>query len=718
MGDPGGHKMIKSRGGRADHDYMNTETTRVYDQAGGVSQAVDDRELLRAVVNAALDPLIVIRALRGDDGVIDDFILVDCNDRATEYLSRGREDLLGRRMAEVFTPDTAEIARGWAAEVVATRKPRLHAGEHLTSIVTAHVRLFDVSVVPIADGVALTWRDLTDARHALAELRRSQESLRVAMMTAPVAMNIVSIHGTFLQVNPAMCEFLGRSEQELRTTKWQDLTHPDDFEKDVALLQELLDGTRDSYRLLRRFTRPKGQEVWGDMAVAGVRDETGRVLFLINTIVDLTELVRSRDDLAESRERYRILAEHTSDVVLQVSRDGRLEWASPSVADTFGWNRDEVVGRSISDFIPHGDWGNVADALASSASDGSATGGQFRVRRRGGRLIWVDATASSVRDPHGNLVRVVRLRDVDARVRARIALQNSEERFRAAMRATPIGVAIINRDGYIVQVNAALSRMLRRSEQSLMGNRITSLTHPEDRRIDLEMWNWLHGRQAGSVTREKRLMDSDGEALWVQNALASVRDEDGEITSFVAQFMDVSETQQAHAALELMALHDPLTNLKNRRAVLDQLQSVLSHPPRTGSCLGVLYCDLDRFKKVNDVHGHAVGDALLVEVARRMEAAVRDSDTVGRIGGDEFVVLLTQIRDEDALFAVAQKIRATVSEPFTADGVTLTPTLSIGAALADPGDSPDAVVAKADMALYSAKEQGRDRAVPYSQILG
>ncbi|MBK6763128.1 MAG: sensor domain-containing diguanylate cyclase [Micrococcales bacterium] len=388
-------------------------------------------------------------------------------------------------------------------------------------------------------------------------------------------------------------------------------------------------------------------------------------------------------------------------MVLQVSRDGRLEWASPSVADTFGWNRDEVVGRSISDFIPHGDWGNVADALASSASDGSATGGQFRVRRRGGRLIWVDATASSVRDPHGNLVRVVRLRDVDARVRARIALQNSEERFRAAMRATPIGVAIINRDGYIVQVNAALSRMLRRSEQSLMGNRITSLTHPEDRRIDLEMWNWLHGRQAGSVTREKRLMDSDGEALWVQNALASVRDEDGEIRpSWPSSWMSArpSRPMRRWNSWPCTTPDEPQEPARGARPVAVRA----SHPPRTGSCLGVLYCDLDRFKKVNDVHGHAVGDALLVEVARRMEAAVRDSDTVGRIGGDEFVVLLTQIRDEDALFAVAQKIRATVSEPFTADGVTLTPTLSIGAALADPGDSPDAVVAKADMALYAA----------------
>jgi len=716
MGDTGCHEMIKTSDAPADHHYMDAETTRV-DQ-GGVSQTVDDRELLRAVVDAALDPLIVTRAVRGDDGVIDDFVIVDCNDKATNYLSRGREEILGRRMVEVFSPDTAEIAMRWAAEAVATRQPRVLSEESLTSIVTSQQRLFDVSVVPVADGAAFTWRDLTDARHALAELRRSQESLRLAMMTAPVAMNIVSVHGSFLQVNPAMCAFLGRTERELRTTKWQTLTHPDDLEKDLALLQDVLDGNRDSYRLLKRFIRPDGQVVWGDMAVAGLRDDNGQVLFLITTIVDLTELVRNRDELAESRERYRILAEHTSDVVLQVSREGLLEWASPSVADTFGWNRDEVIGRPISDFIPQGDWRNVADALASSASDGNATSGQFRVRRRGGRLIWVDATASSVRDPKGHLVRVVRLRDVDARVRARIALQNSEERFRTAMRATPIGVAIINRDGYVVQVNAALSRMLRRSEQSLMGSRITSLTHPEDRSVDLDMWNLLHGGLLGSVTREKRLLDSDGKALWVQNAVASVRDEDGEITSFVAQFLDVSETQQAHAALELMALHDPLTNLKNRRAVLDQLQSVLSHPPRTGWRLGVLYCDLDRFKKVNDVHGHAVGDALLVEVARRMEATVRESDTVGRIGGDEFVVLLTQTRDEESVFAVAQKIREAVSAPFTADGVTLTPTLSIGAALADPGDSPDAVVAKADMALYSAKEQGRDCAVPYSQVLG
>jgi diguanylate cyclase (GGDEF)-like protein/PAS domain S-box-containing protein len=321
-----------------------------------------------------------------------------------------------------------------------------------------------------------------------------------------------------------------------------------------------------------------------------------------------------------------------------------------------------------------------------------------------------------VHDPDGQLVRVVRLRNVDSEVRARLALKQSEERFRAAMRATPIGVALVDRAGQIVNANLALARMLKTTEKALLGRSVTSLTHPDDRDIDLAMWNELHGRISASVTEEKRLLGQRGEVIWVQNALAAVRQEDGEIGSFVAQFLDVTQKHEVDVTLKIMAHHDPLTDLKNRRAVLDQMHAVLSHPPRTGSHLGVLYCDLDHFKRVNDVHGHAVGDALLVEVAKRIQSSLREGDTVGRMGGDEFLVLLPQSDGEDSAVLVARKVLKAVHRPFVSGGLTLTPSMSMGAAIGEAGDDPDQVIARADQALYAAKEAGRDRVVAFSDV--
>ena len=534
------------------------------------------------------------------------------------------------------------------------------------------------------------------------------QSLQLVMNHAPVAMNLASPQGHLLRVNPVMCEFLGRDEQTLLNTTWQALTHPHDLGVDMALVSDVLAGVRDSYRLSKRFLRPDGRVVWGDLSVAGVRDDQGQVIYLIAQILDITELVRNREELADSREQYRMLAEYTSDVVLQVAGDGEIEWASPSVGATFGWDRDEVVGRSMTEFVSTQDQAIIAAALDRSAEEGTEATGRFRVRQRSGHRLWVHATASSVWDSTGRLVRIVRLRDMDAEVRAEIELQHSEERFRAAMRATPIGMALITRTGAFLQVNGALCRMLKRTEDSLLGTSITALTHEGDRTVDLEMWNLLHSGSVGSVTREKRLVDADGTAVWVQNALASVKDEGGRDTSFVAQFLDVTQTRSAQESLEVLALKDPLTELWNRRAVLEQIQEGLARTGRGGACRAVLYCDLDDFKPINDRHGHAVGDALLVTVARKIEGCVPQDAVVGRIGGDEYLVFLPSCADPLEVAGIAECIRAAVSRPTDVDGRELLITMSIGVGLATDGDDADSVIGKADQALYSAKGGGRD----------
>jgi diguanylate cyclase (GGDEF)-like protein/PAS domain S-box-containing protein len=272
-------------------------------------------------------------------------------------------------------------------------------------------------------------------------------------------------------------------------------------------------------------------------------------------------------------------------------------------------------------------------------------------------------------------------------------------------------MALIDRQGVLLQVNGALSGMLKVDEKALLGQRITSMTHPGDRNIDLEMWNLLHLGKVDSVTREKRVIDATGAVVWVQNAIAAVKDGKGTHPTFVAQFLDITQARQAHSLLDFHAHHDPLTDLKNRRAVLQTMHTVLAHPPRTGQRLGVLYCDLDRFKQVNDTYGHPVGDALLIEVARRIQRCLREADTVGRMGGDEFLVLLTQVNGLEEAAQVAEKVRREVTAPFRMDQNVLIPTLSIGVSVAESGDDADEVVARADRALYQAKQSGRDRVI-------
>lgn len=670
-----------------------------------------EHEALREILDASLDPLVVFREVRDDTGVIQDLEYIHCNHAAEQNLGRSREVLMGQHLSAVFLGDSARRILAWARPVIDSGEELLLTDQPLTSEVARDGRLFDISIVKVLDGVAMTWRDVSAGHAAAAALAASEEQFRLAMESSAVALCLVSPEGQFLTVNPALSELLGRDAHTLEQSTWQAVTHPEDVDADAALVDSVLRGERDSYRLTKRYLRPDGAVVHGLLSVVGVRGDDGEVAYFVSQIVDVTELLQSRQALARSEEHYRLLAENTADIVAKVGEAGVLEWISPSVTHLLGWLPEEIVGEPISSFIWTNDWNRVADVLRANRHAGMDADGVFRVRRRNGAWIWVNATASSVEDAAGHTVRVARIRDVDAETRARIQLERSEERFRAAMQSTPVGMALVTRSGRFLQVNEALCRMVQRTEESLVGGTITSLTHPGDHDVDLEMWNVLHGTRRTSVTREKRLLDGHGQVVWVQQALAAVLDDEGNRTSFVAQFMDITEAREARALLDFQANHDPLTDLKNRRGVLQAMTAVLAHPPRTGTNLGVLYCDLDGFKQINDEHGHAVGDEILIEVGRRIRRCVRNGDTVGRLGGDEFVVLLTQIHDVADAIRVGEHIRAEVARPVRCGSGEVTPTLSVGVALARSGDDTDAVLARADRALYKAKESGRNRTV-------
>lgn len=656
-----------------------------------------------AVLDASPLPMILWAPIRDEAGRIVDCRYVECNSAAVEYLGEPREHFVGRRLTQLFQGATAETALRWAVRTIETNEPLLLEAQTLFGALSSDDRRFSISMTPVDDAVMFMWRDDT----AVEALRASEETLRVVMQNAPVGMNLTAPDGTFLRVNPAMCKFLGRDEATLMGTTWQAITHPDDLAEDLALARAVAAGERDSYRLTKRFTWPDGSVVWGDLAVSGVRDDTGTFQFYIAQVVDVTELVKKREDLTQSQEHYRLLAEHTSDVILRVE-GSRLAWVSPSVTEVLGWTPDEVLGRRIEEFLDPWQWPAVVAALRTddSAQNGRASG-KFRVRRRLDTWLWMDASARWSRFADDQIVTVVRLRNVDDEVRARTALTTSEERFRSAMHAAPIGMALTDSHGIITQSNPALSQMLGRDEHALRGLHVGALSHPDDRGIDDEMWSILLSVDTSAVTRDKRLLDRDGRVVWVHNAIAAARNEQGAVVSYVAQFLDVTQTRQATEALNRLAHHDPLTGLMNRRAVLEQVSLTLSQG--ASGHVATLFIDVDRFKSVNDSHGHGTGDAMLTTIAERIVGCLRHGDTVGRIGGDEFLVLLRHLTGPDDARAIADKVLRAVSLTCVLDGIPMHPTISVGVSVARVGDSADSLIARADRALYQAKAAGRNR---------
>jgi len=309
--------------------------------------------------------------------------------------------------------------------------------------------------------------------------------------------------------------------------------------------------------------------------------------------------------------------------------------------------------------------------------------------------------------------RVGRLRDVQAEHDAQEALRRSEQRFRTAMESAPTGMAVVGLNREFIEVNPALCRLLGRTEQWLLTHAVTDVLDPLDDDLDRRLRAQVLAGLVPSLVRDHQMIRSDGERVLVEQSIGLLRDDQGRATAYVSQFADVTEARETREQLRFMATHDSLTELLNRRELVTRISGVLGRTPRTGINVGVLFIDLDGLKPVNDTYGHAIGDAVIVNVARRIHDQVRSNDVLARFGGDEFVLVLPAIHDSEDAERIAASLHEVVERPMLLEGHEISMTLSIGVTVAPPGEDPDVAMRQADAALYRAKREGRARTVVY-----
>lgn len=266
-------------------------------------------------------------------------------------------------------------------------------------------------------------------------------------------------------------------------------------------------------------------------------------------------------------------------------------------------------------------------------------------------------------------------------------------------------VCVVDRDGKFVFVSAAFERIFGYAPEEVIGKPVIDLAHPDDVERTLQTVKALF---AGALEShfENRWIHKDGRVVYV---LWSARwSEEHQVRIAVAY--DITERKQMEERLQHMAGHDSLTDLPNRALLMDRLETALILARREQTHLSLLFIDIDGFKNVNDNYGHPVGDKLLQKIAQRLRDSVRESDTVGRLGGDEFIVLLKGIDLLDDMTMVAEKIRTKLEQPYEVDSLQLQPSASIGIAYyPGNGDDGQQLIQHADQAMYRAKNAGGNR---------
>ncbi|MCU1484802.1 MAG: diguanylate cyclase [Actinomycetia bacterium] len=412
--------------------------------------------------------------------------------------------------------------------------------------------------------------------------------------------------------------------------------------------------------------------------------------------------------LGRAEERMRLLF-HSSPEPMWVYDQESLAVVdvNPAAVQAYGWRRDEFLRLSLVDIVDTGT--DELRSVMGSLPEPTTFLGEWRHRRKDGSTRWVLVTTQAV-EHGGRSARLSVAHDVTAQ-------HEHEARTRAILDHAPDAILTIDLDGLVESLNPAAERMFGHRGDTVVGTDVGRLMEPSADESTLPVGTVQVRTRAGlQLGREVTGRRADGTTFPLELSVTEVELGDRTICTLVAR--DVTERKAFERRLTHQGTHDALTGLPNRVLFMDRLAHALATARRSRRPMAVLFCDIDRFKVINDSLGHTAGDALLFAVAGRFRSALRAGDTVARFGGDEFVILAEDLADEADAVIVAEKLAEALREPIAIGTQEIVVSSSVGIAVADPETAtPETLVRDADVAMYRAKANGRARHVQFDADL-
>ncbi|HEX2122213.1 MAG TPA: EAL domain-containing protein [Thermoanaerobaculia bacterium] len=485
------------------------------------------------------------------------------------------------------------------------------------------------------------------------------------------------------------------------------LTNPDELPPEAINERRLFE--RQQLRSVAVVAMVLDKKLFGTIGFSTISrevhwpEETIALLRMAGEIfVSAIERNRTYHALRTSEKRHRLLFERNLAGVYRNTIDGRMLECNDALAQMLGYSsKEEFLAFNAHDF--YFDPAERQQFVDAVRREGGVRSIEVSLRRRDGQRVWL-LESVHILDGDPEILEGTVI-DITDRKQTETALRDSEERYRLMAENSTDMISRTTARGRFVYVSDAARHLLGYEPAEMVGRSIFEFAAPEDHRVLRRVTELLDEPQ----TFTYRVHRKDGSTLWFESTSRALRDADGEIAEVVAVSRDISERRRAEEQIEYQAYHDALTGLPNRSLFRDRLTVALAHAKRQQAPLAVMFLDLDRFKFVNDTLGHSFGDELLRALSARLRAVVREGDTIARMGGDEFTILLTDLKRPDDAAMVAQKLLDTISHPVHLDGQELYISTSIGIALyPSDGDTAEMLLQNADGAMYRAKEAGRN----------
>ena len=553
-------------------------------------------------------------------------------------------------------------------------------------------------------GMVGTVLDITDCQLAQTCVAEGQQRFEALVQQVSDLIVVLNSRGRVSYVSPSLERLFGYRPVDVLGLDSESMVHPDD----QALSRWCFSQIRQpgaSARTTCRIRAANGQWRTMEIVFTNLLHEPAVRGYVLNARDD-SERAETEARLRASEERYRLIVETAAEGVWAVDASGATAFVNQRMADLLGSSVDELMRATIFDFVSDEDRPGALCRAEQRRQGTAETSYDFRLRRADGTELWVLVSGSDIRDHDGRFLgALAMMTDITARKQAEEELVRSTRQLNAAQRLSMTGSwdqdlekgTVLRSDEYIrlmgfpPDVDDSVSLLL-------------TACHPDDReRITMMRERAMQG---GRVRGEFRVVRPDGSVRVMRTAMEGWLDSKGTPVRLTGTVQDITEQRRLEEQLKRQALHDRLTGLANRGLFVDRLQQALKRRQRTRESLSLLFVDLDDFKTINDSLGHGAGDEILVGAARRLQAALRPSDTAARFGGDEFAVLL-EGTDESEAAGAARRVLTALEEPFLTQGREVIVRASVGIAVAEEDLEPEQLLRDADAAMYAAKRQPR-----------
>lgn len=521
--------------------------------------------------------------------------------------------------------------------------------------------------------------DMTEMKYLESALRDREEKFR---LISENMQDLICLHdpdGTLSYISPSVRDLLGYEPEDLLGTSPAELYHPDDLNRIKREVLEPANAGASNMRIQYRMRKADGTYTWFETLTTPILDDSRKVIKLQTASRDI-----SRQKLMEQQVQSLVkFPEENPHPVIRASKKGEIIYANRASDPLIRyWNCKD--GRYLPDY-----WIEFIEGVLNS---GKSREIEISIIDR----IYLFSITPIPEDKETYIYGI----DITEKQRQEKELHLTAQIFETTLE----GISVTDTNGTIQSVNPAFSRITGYSAEEVQGKNpriLKSDRHDAD--FYTSMWQSIteKGSWEGEIWNRRKSGETYPEWL----SINAIHDDIGQVQNYVAVFTDITEIKTKEEKIEYQAFHDPLTELPNRNLLNDRLEIAIARSSRSGKRLALVFIDLDRFKIINDSLGHITGDYLLIEVSKRLQTCIRDEDTIARIGGDEFVILLSEIDDINDITTVTDRIIETFSEPVIIDMHELFVTPSIGISLyPDDGTTAPEIFKNADIAMYESKK--------------